>query len=106
LRIAVLLSPSGILAVLAGWITTEVGRQPWVVYGLLRTNEARSPIDAPAVATSLAMFIIVYLMIFGAGTFYLLRLMSKPPKESLDASIKQRPLRSTGITPTTTGGNS
>jgi cytochrome d ubiquinol oxidase subunit I len=58
-----------------GWITTEVGRQPFTVYGLLRTAESLSPIDAPAVATSLLAFIVVYFFVFGAGTFYLLALM-------------------------------
>ena len=51
-RAAVLMGPSGFAAVLAGWITTEVGRQPFVIYGLLRTADAASPLDAPAVAAS------------------------------------------------------
>ncbi len=99
LRLAVLLSPTGLIAVLAGWITTEVGRQPWVVYGLLKTADARSPIDAPAVGSSLLMFVVVYLLIFGAGTFYLLRLMNSPPKELEQDVLNDGPLRSAGITP-------
>lgn len=82
-RTTVLMAPSGFIAVLAGWITTEVGRQPYTVYGLLRTSDSLSPVDAPAVATSLIAFIIVYFAVFGAGTFYLLRLMSKPPDEGI-----------------------
>lgn len=76
---AIAMGPMGFVAVLAGWITTEVGRQPYTVYGLLRTSESLSPIDAPAVAASLVAFIIVYFFVFGAGTFYILRMMSKVP---------------------------
>ena len=79
LRIAVLMGPSGLLAVVAGWIVTEVGRQPYTVYGLLRTADSVSPLDAPAVAASLLAFIVVYFFVFGAGIFYLLRMMGKTP---------------------------
>ncbi|MGB7905384.1 MAG: cytochrome ubiquinol oxidase subunit I [Steroidobacteraceae bacterium] len=79
LRTSVALTPIGIVAVLAGWITTEVGRQPYTVYGLLRTAESASPIDAAAVGASLAAFAVVYFAVFGAGVFYMLRLMSKEP---------------------------
>lgn len=74
-RAAVVMAPTGFLAVLAGWITTEVGRQPYTVYGLLRTTESASNLDASTVATSLAGFFIVYLFLFGAGSFYVLRLI-------------------------------
>jgi cytochrome d ubiquinol oxidase subunit I len=80
LRTSVALTPVGIVAVLAGWITTEVGRQPYTVYGLLRTAESASPIDAAAVGASLAAFAVVYFAVFGAGAFYMLRLMSKAPQ--------------------------
>jgi len=76
-RAAVMMGPAGFVAVLAGWITTEVGRQPYTVYGLLRTSESLSPVAAPAVGASLLAFIIVYFFVFGAGTFYILRLMAK-----------------------------
>ncbi|WP_311195715.1 cytochrome ubiquinol oxidase subunit I [Aestuariispira ectoiniformans] len=78
-RAAVVMGPSGFLAVLAGWITTEVGRQPWTVHGLLRTVHSASPIEASAVGTSLVAFVLVYFAVFGAGTFYVLRLMGKRP---------------------------
>src|SRR6185312_501414 len=77
-RAAVVMGPSGFIAVIAGWVTTEVGRQPFTIYGLLRTAESASPLDAPAVAASLVAFIIVYFAVFGAGIGYILRLMSKP----------------------------
>ncbi|MBX2836288.1 MAG: cytochrome ubiquinol oxidase subunit I [Gammaproteobacteria bacterium] len=79
LRTTVLMGPAGFIAVLAGWITTEVGRQPYTVYGLLRTSDSLAPVAAPAVAASLIAFIVVYFFVFGAGTFYLLRMMNKLP---------------------------
>ena len=78
-RAMVLMGPSGFVAVTAGWITTEVGRQPYTVYGLMRTADSVSPLDAPAVGISLIAFIVVYFAVFGAGVIYLLRLMSHPP---------------------------
>ena len=93
------MGPSGFVAVLAGWITTEVGRQPYTVYGLLRTADSASPIDAAAVGASLIAFIIVYFLVFGAGTFYLLRLMGRPPELSEPDIEKGMPTRAAGITP-------
>ena len=80
LRFVAAMGPSGFVAIIAGWITTEVGRQPWLVYGLMRTAEGRSPIAAPAVAGSLAAFVVVYVLVFGAGIYYLLRLMAQTPQ--------------------------
>jgi cytochrome d ubiquinol oxidase subunit I len=74
-RFAIAMGPAGFVAVIAGWITTEVGRQPYTVYGLMRTSESVSPVAAPAVAASLTAFAVVYFAVFGAGIFYLLRLM-------------------------------
>ena len=91
------MGPSGFVAVLAGWVTTEVGRQPWTVYGVLRTADSVSPIAAPAVATSLIVFIIVYFAVFGTGTWYLLKLMSKPP-EAHEPLLGGNPSRAAGIT--------
>jgi len=99
LRAAVLMGPSGFIAVLAGWITTEVGRQPYTVYGLLRTAQSVSPIEVPAVAASLIAFIVVYFLVFGAGTFYILRLMGKPPEPGEPDIEKGLPTRAAGITP-------
>jgi len=98
-RAAVLMGPSGFVAVIAGWITTEVGRQPWVVYGLLRTADATAPLDAPAVAASLIAFIVVYFAVFGAGTLYILKLMRKAPEAHEDSVPVHGPVRTAGITP-------
>jgi cytochrome bd ubiquinol oxidase subunit I len=75
----VLGAPSGFVAVLAGWIAAEVGRQPYVVYGVLRTADAVSPVAAGAVGLSLLVFMIVYAIAFTAGALYILRLMAKGP---------------------------
>lgn len=80
LRFALWMGPSGLVAILAGWFTTEVGRQPWVVYGLMRTADAASAHSAEALGFSLALFVAVYLIVFGAGTGYALRLISKGPQ--------------------------
>lgn len=95
---AVMMGPMGFVAVLAGWITTEVGRQPWTVYGLLRTSQSVSPLEAPAVAASLAAFAVVYFTVFSAGVFYLLRLMSHPPHRG-EPGLSDGPIRTAGITP-------
>ncbi len=100
-RLAVLLGPSGFVAVIAGWVTTEVGRQPWTIYGLLRTSDSVSPLAAPAVGVSLIAFVIVYFSVFAAGGYYILKLMAKPPKahESADPLDGAGPTRTAGITP-------
>jgi cytochrome d ubiquinol oxidase subunit I len=73
LRFAVAMGPAGILAILAGWFTTEVGRQPWVVYGLMRTKDAVSLHGAPEVGLTLILFVLIYSAVFGTGIAYLLR---------------------------------
>jgi cytochrome d ubiquinol oxidase subunit I len=97
-RFALLMGPSGFVAVIAGWVTTEVGRQPWVIYGLLRTRDAVSPIAAPGVTGSLAAFAIVYFAVFSAGILYILRLMRAPPT-SHEHEMARAPIRTAGITP-------
>jgi cytochrome d ubiquinol oxidase subunit I len=98
-RAAIVMGPSGFVAVLAGWITTEVGRQPYTVYGLLTTAKSVSPIAAAAVGTSLVAFIVVYFALFGAGTFYILRLMNKAPHPHEADLPPDEPIRASGIMP-------
>src|SRR5690606_8072884 len=94
------MGPAGFVAVIAGWVTTEVGRQPYTVYGLLRTADSVSPLDAPAVATSLIAFIIVYFTVFSIGTWYILRLMAHPPALAEPGLEKDdAPIRTAGLTP-------
>jgi cytochrome bd ubiquinol oxidase subunit I len=97
-RAAILMGPSGFVAVIAGWVTTEVGRQPYTVYGLLRTVDSVSPLAAPAVAASLLAFVVVYFVAFGAGIYYLLHLMAKPPGAG-ETAPPNVPQRAAGITP-------
>jgi len=99
-RFALLMGPAGFVAVIAGWVTTEVGRQPYTVYGLLRTAESVSPLDAPAVAASLIAFIVVYFTVFSIGAWYMLRLMAHPPVPA-EPGLEEgaAPIRSAGITP-------
>ena len=99
-RAALIMGPSGFIAVLAGWVTTEVGRQPFTIYGLLRTSESAAPLDAPAVAASLLAFVVVYFIVFGAGIWYLFRLAAKPP-EAHETSMLDGPTRAAGITAAT-----
>lgn len=75
-RMCLACAPLGFIAVLAGWVTTEVGRQPWVVYGLMRTRDAVTPsLSTGDVAVSLFVYVIAYLLIFGAGVFFMARLV-------------------------------
>ncbi|RCK27722.1 cytochrome ubiquinol oxidase subunit I [Thalassospira lucentensis] len=81
-RFALVMGPSGFIAILAGWFTTEIGRQPWVVYGVMRTSDAGSPIAPTAIAGSLIAFVIVYTIVFGVGTAYILRAMNHDPRDA------------------------
>ncbi|MDP2696903.1 cytochrome ubiquinol oxidase subunit I [Thalassospira sp.] len=81
-RFALLMGPSGFIAILAGWTTTEVGRQPWVIYGIMRTADAGSPVAPMAIAGSLAAFVVVYTVVFGAGTGFILKAMAKDPRHA------------------------
>jgi cytochrome d ubiquinol oxidase subunit I len=74
--------PSGFIAVLTGWFTAEVGRQPWAIYGLLRTADAVTPsLSASAALTSLSAYLIVYTLIFAAGTLYIYRMLRNGPAD-------------------------
>jgi cytochrome d ubiquinol oxidase subunit I len=99
LRFALGMGPAGFIAVLAGWTTTEAGRQPFTVYGLLRTADSASPLAAPAVGSSLLAFIIVYFIVFTAGVIYILRLMASPPHPGEEGPREDMPARAAGITP-------
>jgi len=79
-RFVLVMGPSGLLAILAGWFTTEIGRQPWVVYGLLRTHDAVSAHGTLHMSISLLAFILVYGSVFGVGLMYLLKLVARGPQ--------------------------
>lgn len=88
-RWCVWMAPTGFIAVLAGWYVTEIGRQPYVVYGVLRTADSLSPVSAAQVFASLVVLVVVYMFIFGAGIFYIFKLIRKGPVPTGDAVAVQ-----------------
>jgi cytochrome d ubiquinol oxidase subunit I len=96
---ALAMGPAGFVAVIAGWVTTEAGRQPFTVHGLLRTADSVSPLQAPAVAASLLAFVVVYFVVFGAGVYYILRLMSHSPHRNEPGPERDQPMRAAGLMP-------
>ena len=93
------MGPAGFVALLSGWTVTEVGRQPYTVYGMLRTVDSVSPIALPGVAASIVAFALVYLIVFGAGFTFILRLMARAPVVGEAGPPKGVPVRTAGITP-------
>jgi len=97
LRVCTWAIPVGYVAVTAGWVTTEVGRQPWVVYNQLRTADAVTPnLATHDVAISLFMYVLVYAAVFGAGAYYLVKLVRAGPTTATatpESGSAQRPAR-------------
>ncbi|MDQ0391310.1 cytochrome ubiquinol oxidase subunit I [Labrys monachus] len=91
LRFATLMGPAGLIAILAGWLTTEIGRQPWVVYGLMRTEHAVSNHSALALSSTLTLFVVMYCAVFGTGISYMLKLVAKGPEEGPDGGSAAGP---------------
>lgn len=92
LHLALWMGPSGLIALLAGWFTTEIGRQPWVVYGLLRTADASSNHSVTQMSITLVLFVVIYFALFGTGFGYMMRLVRKGPKtHEGDAPIQGGP---------------
>ena len=79
LRACVLMGPMGFVSVIAGWVVAEVGRQPYTIYGVLRTAQSASPLAAGEVSLSLLAFIVTYAIIFSVGALYILRLIAEGP---------------------------
>jgi len=94
-RFSLAMGPSGLIAILAGWVVTEVGRQPYTVYGLLRTVDSASPIGAPALGASLSAFVVTYFFVFGAGIYYLFQTLGAEPSA---AAATETPVRSPNVT--------
>ena len=98
-KYAVFCSPLGFIAILSGWFVTEVGRQPYVVYGLLKTANASSAVHLSHVALSLSLFIILYSILFGFGMYYMFVVIKKGPnvssntkEDSVDSAFVRKPL--------------
>jgi len=102
------MTPAGFAAVLAGWFVTEVGRQPYIIQGVMRTSEALSPVQSVPVAVSLGAFILTYGVVFGAGSYYIIKLIAKGPDAQADVfgshGVKKAQLF-TGTTDEPTSGN-
>ncbi|MDB5900108.1 MAG: cytochrome ubiquinol oxidase subunit [Ramlibacter sp.] len=86
--------PVGFVTLLAGWMVTEIGRQPWIAYGILRTADAMSPVGAAQVLVSLGLFVLVYFVVFSIGIWYISRMIKKGPQASLPGpdTLPNRPL--------------
>ena len=96
-RIAGYSWPLGFIAMLAGWITTEQGRQPYLIYGVMRTSEGLSPaITAAQVGSSLAAFVITYCIVFSIGVYYIRRLVQHGPRGAAIEPRTELGLSSTG----------
>lgn len=97
-RWSIAMSPMGFVAVLAGWFVTEIGRQPWTAYNIVRTEESISPVIAEQVAITLFVFIVVYILIFGFGSYYIAKLIGRGPQvideadHSMSASVTKAAL--------------
>jgi len=88
LRFALMMGPTGLIAILAGWLTTEIGRQPWVVYGVMRTRDAVSNHSVLELSMTLILFVVLYTAVFGIGIRYILKLVAKGP-EPLDGHFPE-----------------
>lgn len=103
LRFATWMGPAGLIALLAGWFTTEVGRQPWIVYGVMRTQDAVSNHSAQVLGATLLIFIVAYLAVFGIGVRYMLKLVARGPQPwdtgSEHEQPSQRPARPLSAAP-------
>ena len=91
------MTPAGFVAVVSGWFVTEVGRQPFIVFNVLRTSETISPVAGGSIAVSLAAFVITYGLVFTAGAYYILKLIAKGPETTEEDAygshgVKQPPL--------------
>ncbi|MBL4286304.1 cytochrome ubiquinol oxidase subunit I [Vibrio fluvialis] len=91
-RFVLLMGPSGLIALLAGWFTTEFGRQPWVVYGMMRTRDAASNHDVLQMSITLALFVIIYFSVFTVGITYMMRLVGKGPTAVEQEHVSDDPL--------------
>jgi cytochrome bd ubiquinol oxidase subunit I len=85
--------PLGFIAILAGWYVTEIGRQPWIATGILRTADAASPVSFSAVLLGLVLFVLVYGVVFSMGIYYINRLIEYGPKGAAAAPSEGLPSR-------------
>jgi cytochrome d ubiquinol oxidase subunit I len=101
---AVAVSPLGFIAVLAGWVTTEAGRQPYVVYGYLRTADAVSPVAAGAIATTLVAFAVIYNLLLATFLWFLVRIILRGPDDVEVPPPLRQGLDKAAVRPSASGG--
>ncbi|MHB0774782.1 cytochrome ubiquinol oxidase subunit I [Halomonas sp. WWR20] len=89
LMLMMLATPAGMVAIEAGWVTTEAGRQPWIIYGLMRTADGVSPFSVATLLTSLAGLWAIYTLIFLIGAYFFFKLVRKPPEEALPSGTQE-----------------
>jgi cytochrome d ubiquinol oxidase subunit I len=82
LRVLVVMTPSGIVATLGGWYLAETGRQPWVIYGLLKTVDAVSPVPAATLLATLIACVCIYAFFMTAFLYFVLRIIRRGPEEA------------------------
>jgi cytochrome d ubiquinol oxidase subunit I len=90
---------TGFVAVIAGWVVTESGRQPWLAHGIIRTADAVSPVAAESVAFTLALFVVVYTVVFSMGIYFINRLIEagpQPPPVTDEEGLPNRPISAAG----------
>jgi cytochrome d ubiquinol oxidase subunit I len=97
----VAMGPAGFVSVVAGWVVAEVGRQPYVIYGVMRTADAVSPVTRGEVTASLVGFLVVYAVIFSAGILYMLRLFAAEPAATAASPVPRPPGSPLGAVPAT-----
>jgi cytochrome d ubiquinol oxidase subunit I len=88
LRLCVACSPLGLMAVVAGWVATEVGRQPWVVQGMMTTADAATPLAAGTVAFSLALYLLLYAVLLPVFLFFFGRMVVHGPEQALPEQVR------------------
>ena len=101
LRWCIAMIPAGFIAVLAGWFVSEIGRQPYIVQGILRTADALSPVQGIPVAISLGAFVLTYGTVFGSGSYYIIKLIRKGPGTEAEVygshGIKKPPVLTSAV---------
>jgi cytochrome d ubiquinol oxidase subunit I len=96
------MGPAGLIAILTGWLTTEIGRQPWVVYGVMRTRDAVSDHSPLELSATLTVFVVMYCAVFGTGISYMIKLVALGPGEHLgqaEGGLHRRPARPLSAAP-------
>ncbi|MCU4159188.1 cytochrome ubiquinol oxidase subunit I [Acidiphilium sp. AL] len=95
-RIVASCGPIGFITIIAGWTVTETGRQPWTVYGVLRTAQSVSPLSVGEVLWSFGIIIVLYCVVFGTGIRYILAMMAREPQTGEPEPSGDKPLRTYG----------